>query len=78
MGREYFASYRGYLLENVVFTTLAVPVFANARLINGQIEFVGVNSFFLRPTFTDQFLLANMFIPKEALQLILSETLAGC
>ena len=73
MGREYFASYWGYLLENVVFTTLAVPAFANAKLINDQGEFVGISSLFLRRPFTDQLLPAHMFIPNEALQPILSE-----
>ena len=63
----------GYLLENVVFTTLAVPAFANARLINNQGEFVRISSLFLRRPFTEQLLPANMFIPNEALQPILSE-----
>ena len=73
MGREYFASYWGYLLENVVFTTLAVPAFANARLINDQGEFVGISSLILRRPLTDQLLPANVFIPNEAPQPILSE-----
>ena len=60
-------------MENVVFTTLAVPAFANARLINDQGEFVRINSLFLRRPFTEQLLTANMFIPNEALQPILSE-----
>ncbi|MAC42607.1 MAG: hypothetical protein CL913_01305 [Deltaproteobacteria bacterium] len=73
MGLENFASYWGYLLENVVFTTLAVPAFANARLINDQGEFVRIRSLFLSRPFTDQLLPANMFIPNKVLQPILSE-----
>ena len=60
-------------MENVVFTTLAVPAFANARLINDQGELVRISSLFLRRPFKEQLLPANMFIPNEALQLILSE-----
>ena len=73
MGLENLTSYWVYLLENVVFTTLAVPAFANARLINDQSEFVRISSLFISRPLTDQLLPANMFIPNEALQPILSE-----
>ena len=73
MGLENLTSYWVYLLENVVFTTLAVPAFANARLINDQGEFVRISSLFLSRPLTDQLLPANMFIPNKVLQPILSE-----
>ena len=73
MGLENLTSYWVYLLENVVFTTLAVPAFANARLINDQGEFVRISSLFLSRPLTDQLLPANMFIPNKVLQPILSK-----
>ena len=73
MGLENLTSYWVYLLENVVFTTLAVPAFANARLINDQVEFVRISSLFLSRPLTDQLLPANMFIPNKVLRPILSE-----
>ncbi|MGB1132416.1 MAG: S1C family serine protease [bacterium] len=73
MDRENFAGYWEYLLEDALFTTPAVPSFAGAGLINDQGELVGIGSLFVRRPFADQLVPANMFVPIEALQPILSE-----
>ena len=73
MDRENFAGYWEYLLEDALFTTPAVPAFAGAGLINDQGELVGIGSLFVRRPFADQLVPANMFVPIEALQPILSE-----
>ena len=53
MNRENFAGYWEYLLEDALLTTLAVPAFAGARLINDQGELVGIGSLFVRRPFVD-------------------------
>ncbi|MDG2198027.1 MAG: S1C family serine protease [SAR324 cluster bacterium] len=73
MDRENFAGYWEYLLEDALFTTPAVPAFAGVRLINDQGELVGIGSLFVRLHFADQLVPANMFVPIEAIQPILSE-----
>ena len=60
-------------MEDALFTTPAVPAFAGAGLINDQGELVGIGSLFVRRPFADQLVPANMFVPIEALQPILSE-----
>lgn len=73
MDRENFAGYWQYLLEDALFTTPAVPAFAGSGLINDQGELIGIDSLFVRRPFADQLVPANMFVPIEALQPILSE-----
>ena len=73
MDRKNFAGYWEYLLEDALFTTPAVPAFAGAGLINDQGELVGIGSLFVRRPLADQLMPANMFVPIEGLQPILSE-----
>ena len=60
-------------MEDALFTTPTVPAFAGARLINDQGELVGIGSLFVRRPLADQLMPANMFVPIEGLQPILSE-----
>ena len=71
--RENFAGYWEYLLEDALFITPTVPAFAGAGLINDQGELVGIGSLFVRRPLADQLMPANMFVPIEGLQPILSE-----
>jgi S1-C subfamily serine protease len=72
VGRQYFAGYWEYLLEDALYTAPHHPNWGGAGLIDGEGRLVGIGSLALQQQVSqDRSLNLNMIVPINALKLIL-------
>jgi len=75
--RREFAGAWEYLLEDAIFTVPAHPHWSGSALIDGHGGLVGLGSLLLREVVAGEEINANMFVPVDLLQPILSDMIGS-